>query len=217
LSERFADERLQIQVGDLFEEAESLATALEAVLLVVPGAEVRGEQVTALVRSSALSVLVVRPAAVGTAVVAATALIDVRYPVLRRAAELGRRFRSRLFAVHTVRTHASRRSRTFARSALQLRKQQQRLEAIRARLKHATQEFTSNADPILALGPDPVDAILREARACDAKLVVVGTSRRSRLHRAIRPSVAARLIDRALRSVLVMPIGGRAGGSGHAR
>jgi nucleotide-binding universal stress UspA family protein len=122
----------------------------------------------------------------------------------RRAAELGRRFRTRLIAVHTVRDHTRRRPANFASSAAQ---RQQRLEVIRTRLVRATKALASSADPILALGPDPVDAILREARACNARLVVVGTSRRSRVRRALRPSVAARLIDRAARSVLVTPIG----------
>jgi nucleotide-binding universal stress UspA family protein len=204
LSERFVDERVHMQVGDLFEAATEQADDLGAALLMVPGSEASGPQITALVRHSGLPVLVVRPTPVGTAIVAATALIDLRYPVLQRAAELGRRFQTRLIAVHTVRDHTRRRPPGFASSAAQ---RQQRLEVIRARLAHATKALASSADPILALGPDPVDAILREARACDARLVVVGTSRRSRLRRALRPSVAARLIDRAARSVLVTPIG----------
>ena len=53
---------------------------------------------------------------------------------------------------------------------------------------------------------NPVEAILQEARVQDADLVVVGTRSKSWLARVLTGSVAARVVNRANRSVLVTPL-----------
>jgi nucleotide-binding universal stress UspA family protein len=204
LSERYVDERVYVQVGELLEAAAAQADELRAQLLMVPGTEALGSQVTRLVRSTGLSVLVVRPAGVGTAILAATDLVDLHCPVLHRMAELAGRCRTRLIALHAMPAH----SRALARGGSKTRDRQQRLEAmIRARLARAASLGSERAEPRLAIGVDPVDAILREAQTCYAGLLVVGTGARSELRRAMRPSVAARLIEEAGCSVLVTPVG----------
>jgi nucleotide-binding universal stress UspA family protein len=204
LSERYVDEHLYVQVGDLLDAAAAQADELRAQLLMVPGTEALGSQVTRLVRSTGLSVLVVRPAGVGTAILAATDLVDLRCPVLQRMADLAGRCRTRLIALHAMPAH----SRAFAPIGSKTRERQRRFEgAIRGRLVRAASLVSERAEPRLAIGVDPVDTILREAQTCYAGLLVVGTGARSELRRALRPSVAARLIEEARCSVLVTPVG----------
>jgi nucleotide-binding universal stress UspA family protein len=204
-AERFADEALYVLRGDLFETALALAKELDAALLMVPGREVAGSEITALVRSSGMPILVVGSAVTGTSVLAATDLRDMHYPVLRRAAAIGRRLRLRLVALHSVSRGVWMRTARLSRLRAPRRAgvHHTRLRLLRA--VHAV--ATPLAEAVLALDRDPVEAILREARECDACMVVVGTHARSPFRRAVRRSVAARLIDRAQRSILVTPLG----------
>jgi nucleotide-binding universal stress UspA family protein len=138
LSERYVDEHLYVQVGDLLDAAAAQADELRAQLLMVPGTEALGSQVTRLVRSTGLSVLVVRPAGVGTAILAATDLVDLRCPVLQRMADLAGRCRTRLIALHAMPAH----SRAFAPIGSKTRERQRRFEgAIRGRLVRGESRF----------------------------------------------------------------------------
>lgn len=75
-----------------------------------------------------------------------------------------------------------------------------------ARLSQASQKLAADARAVIRNEVNPVDALLREAREHDADLVVVGTRRRGWFECFRARSVAAQVVNRAKRSVLVMPL-----------
>jgi nucleotide-binding universal stress UspA family protein len=60
--------------------------------------------------------------------------------------------------------------------------------------------------PVVRVEIDPVFAILEEARRQDVDIVVVGVHERSRLERLLHGSIAAGVVQKTERSVLVTPI-----------
>jgi nucleotide-binding universal stress UspA family protein len=87
-----------------------------------------------------------------------------------------------------------------ARATSSLRRQQ---------LSLATQQFMQAADIVIADELDAVDAILQQAHRQNADLIVVGTRSHSWLSRTLIGSVSTELVDRAIRSVLITPLGER--------
>lgn len=185
-------DQVLIRHGARLHEAYRAASELRAALIVMPRQRgVSGRDVAWLATMAGAPVLVARPATRGDAVVAATDMRDPGYPVLRQAAEWCQRLESTLVCVHnTGGSPAS--SSPGARSAIDL--------------LQAALTFGRDAEGIVARRADPVEAILGEARAREADLVVVGVRPRTWLDVFSSRCVASRLVDRARRSVLVTPI-----------
>jgi nucleotide-binding universal stress UspA family protein len=80
-------------------------------------------------------------------------------------------------------------------------------EARRERLLDVASLLPIPSTPVVRSEMDAVDAILGEAATIRAELIVVGTHYRSWWERALSVSVAAEVVGRAKRSVLVTPIG----------
>jgi nucleotide-binding universal stress UspA family protein len=75
-----------------------------------------------------------------------------------------------------------------------------------ARLNAMNDNIDANAEAVVTGEPEPAEAILREARARDADIVVVGTHPKNWFSRIVSGSVAVDVVNGAKRSVLVMPL-----------
>ena len=166
--------------GDLRHAATRVSGALAPRLIVVPRGElVRPSDAIDLAHACGAPVLVARPAAGNDTVLAASDLRDPRASVVRMAAEVALHFGAPLLVLHNAERGSSAAS---------------RLGEVLARLDVA-------ADGVLVSSPSTTDALLGAARARDVDLLVVGSHRA-----ASRAGVAAEVLERARRSVLVLPL-----------
>ena len=203
LGEDFDHDRLSIRVGGFAEEVELHAEQVSADSIVVPTGQLTGAQVTALARATRRSVWVVHPQrGESSTIVAATDLASRDYPVLESAGLLSERLHVPLIAVH----HAPRSLIARAMSALRdgrraLREARLRkieLEQIRAGL--------GAAGAVLLRENDCASAIIAQANRAGADTIVVGTHVRRPVARVVHRSVAVTIVNRAGRSVLVLPV-----------
>lgn len=196
-------EHVAIAHGELVEQAAAYAATLEASLIVVPAREGRlGKTVTALASAAGVPVLVAHERAGKPAIVAATDLREGDYPVLRKAASLGQRLEARLVAVHNVGSAALGATPVWAVGA----PRPPLAQASRAEeLAAAARGLPIDAETIVLDELSSADAILAEARAHDADIVVVGTRRRGWLD-DLAGSVAIEVVNRAACTVLVLPL-----------
>ncbi len=201
-----AVERFSIAHGNFVEHVAGQAAELDAVLIIVPPREGRmGRTVTSLASTSGVPVLVAREATHDETIVAATDLESEGYPVLRRAAQLGQQLDAPVIALHNVNPVSFVGGIGDAWPMMVLPGGPVR-EARSARLSQISESLPVDASAVIRNEVNPVDAILGEARRHDADLVVVGTRRRSWFDRLVTGSVAAQVVNRAKRSVLVTPL-----------
>jgi nucleotide-binding universal stress UspA family protein len=216
VGDELAGRCLHVATGEFVTEVAKHAFELGAQLIVVPPRKRMGTVVTRLARAAALPVLVARTATAHQTIVAATDLRDGDYPVLRKAAELGARLRASVVAVHNV-TPVSLFVNPESGWPVTLLRTAGAAAASELRLARVLSRLQLNAGSVLADAVNPVDAILREASARDADLVVVGTRPRSWFSHLAGGSVAAQVVDRACGSVLVSPLAGFAAAQPTAR
>ncbi len=154
------------------------------------------ELVTKIATRARVPVLVVRsPVSDGPALVA-TDLQDPSYPVLRRADDLISETRSRI-ALHVLEGAADRSS------------AEDRLH----RLHSATAALARPTDAVFATGETVAAAIVEEARARHADVVVVGARWRPGANLTFDTDVCTEIIRTAPSSVLVTPLPRRGGWS----
>jgi nucleotide-binding universal stress UspA family protein len=208
LGSRLPNGRLKLTAGDFFEEVGERAKHLSASLIVLSpqGAHARhGRQVTRLVRSINVPVLVAREAGTRELIVAATDLRSQAVPVLHRAAEFSQRLGIPLIAVHNLNPGLLVAGPEMA-VQLTLQPDSPVSGQRRQRLLDAARGLSVESEAVLRNELDPAQAILDEARARDADLIVVGTRGRTWFERLLTSSVSAQIISRATRSVLVTPV-----------
>jgi nucleotide-binding universal stress UspA family protein len=197
--------RVTIVQGDFLPVVASRAARAEAGLIVVPPSTERmGSLVATLAGKSGVPVLVARESRSEATIVAATDLLTEGYPVLGEAAALGLHLDAPVVAVHSVNPLSAvmaGASRTWPVPAVGAHPGS---EADCARLAAASAELPVETRSVIRHEMNPADAILDEARARDANLVVVGTRRW--FEHALVGSVAAQVVNRAKRSVLVTPL-----------
>jgi nucleotide-binding universal stress UspA family protein len=197
--------KFSILRGDFVTQIAHYVQEVDAQLLLLP---TRGENVSKLV--TALSVRTRTPVIVSRApctihtIIAATDLRGSEYPVLRFAGDLGRRLDSDIVAVHNLDPQPLAGQVKRGDAGDVLRGEPGRAARLE-RLRRVSQRLLAPVQPVVRDDADAVDAILDEARARDAHLIVVGLRRGQRRER-FTSSVAARVIDLAQRSVLVVPI-----------
>jgi nucleotide-binding universal stress UspA family protein len=200
--------RLRVRRGGFVAEVAAHAAEIGADLIVMPPCEGRfGAMVTELAREAHVPVLVARFARSNEVILAATDLEDTEYPVLREAARLSEHLHAPMVAVYNV----SPRSvviRAAAPPRSTLSSNEEVTETSHRLLDQASESVYLDAETVVARAVSPVDAILREARSRDADLVIVGTHPRSWFDRLVGGSVAAQIVNRAWRSVLVTPLDG---------
>jgi nucleotide-binding universal stress UspA family protein len=210
LAESLPGQRLRIRTGDFIEEVSDRATELQAALIVLaPSVEHLGTTATTLAQASSRSVLVARTSAPQAPVLAATDLDDEEDWVLKRAVELGVQLEAPVVAIHNV----SSSSMTFGVQNPALGTAMYDPAWLSRRDGHTSQPTAQSEALISAVmanvAPvDPVDAIIAQARAHHAQAIIVGTRSRAWLDRFIEPSLAAQVVNRSQRSVLVTPLTG---------
>jgi nucleotide-binding universal stress UspA family protein len=204
LPQRLLGKQLRIRIGDFVDEAAKRAEELDAALIVLPPSTGRlGITATTLARVAARPVLVTRTFPPLAPLLAASDLEDDDFWVLQRAVELGAQLGSQVVAVHNIgwsSTPFGPASPCFA-TALP---HPAAFETRQSRLAHATQRLKRPIMTVLANEVDPVGAMLEQARVHRAT-IVVGTRSRSWLERLIGGSVAAQVVNRSDRSVVVTP------------
>lgn len=191
-------DRVQVRRGALVEQAAAHASELRSDVIVLAPYETQcGTDVTELVHKSGLPVLVARAASASKVILAATNLDDPHFPVLAAASELAARFGSEVVAVHSVDPLSGMVCEGVASPIVRVddtvaEKCAELLASVSPPLGPATRLVVSHE-------ANPVSAILYEARARDADLLVVGTSPGSQW-------VATQIVDRVRSSVLVVPL-----------
>jgi nucleotide-binding universal stress UspA family protein len=200
-----AVEQVAIVHGDFVEQAAAHAASTGACLIVVPPSSARiGRMVTSLACAASVPVLVAREALGGRTIIAATDLRKLGYPVLWKAAELGRRLQVPMIAVHNVDLQPL----TTPDMAWILRvpRPVTLLDGPAERLARVAAQLPVDTETVVRSDDNPADAILDEARTHDADFVVVGARRRTWYDRPLFGSVASRIVNRGERSVLVLPL-----------
>lgn len=200
--------RFQTTEGDFVETTVMVAAELGAELIVLPPLPRNGGDAAAQVAHAArVPVLVARPGRSQNTVVAATNLRDSRYPVLRHARSVSSMLQADLILVHNVEPAMMIPTPEVATLWLDamprtdVAAQTQRLATVAESMPHCV-------GAVVKCEANTAQAILEASRSCDADLIVVGVARRySRWERLLRTSVAARVADRAYRSVLLFPVG----------
>jgi len=192
VEQRLPVRQLRTRIGDFVDQVVVRATELNAGLIVLAPSTGRvGPTATAVARASSRAVLVSRRSPRLTPLLAASDLEDQDFWVLRKAAELSARFGTPIVALHNVSCLPG--------VALSPH------ESPARRLTRALAALPSPGLPVLTSELDPVDAIFDQARAHDANSIVVGVRRRPWLERLIRHDVAADIVERSDRSVVVVP------------
>jgi nucleotide-binding universal stress UspA family protein len=177
--------------------------------LIVIGTDraILGTEVTALARAVGMPVLLLREldATVAPRILAATDLTCPQYPVLRKAAQLARGLAAAaLLAVHNVDPVVG--AAPFATWPGASLPEGGAVRSRRLQLSEASRRLAVELDGVITSDPDPIQAIVREAHAQQADLIVVGTRRVGILDRLLSRNVAAGVVNRARSSVLVTPL-----------
>lgn len=201
LLEPLPDDRLIVEEGDAAQVAAAVAERL-GVAAVVLGAAGDGRTATEVACRARVPVLVARRVRQG-AIVAATDLEDVRYPVVRQASDLAGQLDERATFVHNVPPGPGL---GLNAAGLGLVPEEEILAEYSGRLRAIARLLPIAADVAVLSRPSAADAILEIAAEADADLVVVGAHARSWFGRLLSPGTAEVVVDRAGRSVLVLPL-----------
>ncbi len=198
-------ERFAILHGELVERVAVYAREADAKLILIGAEDDQGAVVTRLVATTGVPVLVSRTPAKNHTIVAATDLRHPDYPVLQFAALLGRQLESHVIAVHNLGLAAPLQQARAEGSgaAPAARAHAEQLD----RLRQVSEQFQPSIRAVVRQESDPVDAILEQASAEEADLVVVGARARAWFEGSGRDGLAGTVIHRARRSVLVIPVG----------
>lgn len=197
---------LEVRTGDFEAVLVERARAVGASLVVVPGTGPRvGTVATSVARELRTPVLVARRHRRSDLILAASDLSDARFPVLHAAAELAGRLDAPLVAVHNV-APPPRLDTPDPLRAVALEVSAAVASERRDTLAAAVASLEVSAEVVVANERSDDEAIVHAASARQADLVVVGTRRPSLLRRLFRGELAAHVVQRALRSVLVLPL-----------
>lgn len=196
--------RVLVRRGNFVDAVVQHTQSANVELIIVPRFRRVGALATELARRSGVKVLVAREPARRRSILAATDLASDGFPVLQQAARLGLALQAPLTAVHNVdpllvADRAPVRLAPGAATALAGAQRQ-------VRLADAVRSLPVATTPVVRVEIDPVFAILEEVQRQDVDIVVVGVHERSRLDRLLHGSVAARVVQKTQRSVLVTPI-----------
>lgn len=194
--------KVLVQEGPFVEAVVEYARSAEVELIVVPRQV--GALAPKLASRTGVKVLVAREPGPRNAILAATDLASPGFPVLEQAARFGLALDATLTAFHNVdplmvADRAAARLAPGVATALTGAQCQ-------VRLADAVRSLPLAATPVVRVEIDPVYAILEEARRHDVDIVVVGIHARSPFERLLRGSVAARVVRKSQRCVLLTPI-----------
>lgn len=218
LHDDIAGDDLAVRSGTFVEQVAIYASEIGAELIVVsPSYAALGGTVTSLAHAANTPVLVACAATTSQAIVAATDLEDADDRVIWVAAELGHKLGAPVIAMHNVNPmSAPEATSSDAQWPVTVVATGSATTERMRRLSHASARLHIDTVTLVASQHSPVDAILQAAHARDADIVVVGTHVKSWLGRVLNSSIAAQLVDRARRSVLVTPLDGFTTGVAYA-
>ena len=199
---------VELRFGKLCEVASQAATEHCADLVVLsPDAGGTGSVASTIAECTRVPVLVARDPHPDGPIVAATNLIDRRYPVLTASRDLARTLHKRATFFHNAIPippggyfAAIGAGVPMGRPGSDIGMAHQPLARLRA-LTDGT-----DANVVVARSPATLDALLAVARERDADIVTVGQRRRSWLARLMGRGFTRELVDRCPRSVLVIPV-----------
>jgi nucleotide-binding universal stress UspA family protein len=203
LSKQVPTERLRVRAGSFIHEAAACARELPEPVIVLPPSIARaGATATTLASASSRAVLVVRPPARTPTVMAASDLEKDDTEVVERAVTLGSQLGGTVIAMHNMGCAGWAVPIGSPVLAAAISGPDVALaDLTRARIVERLSPFST----IVTSEVDSARAIVEQARVHRVDTIVVGTSARSRLERFFAPSVAAEVVTRADRSVLVTP------------
>jgi len=192
--------------GAFAQRATSYARYVRARMLILSGrSSGAGRVALRLAHDTGAQVLIARGQDSVAPILAATDLLDPRYPVLRSAAELARTLGQPLVTFHNV-DPLSIMSGPAAPSNRGLLPGATSTVAPRESLASVSRILNIEPSPILRMESDPVHAILDEAAVCDASLIVVGTRPCSWWRLLMSDHISERVGSLADRAVLVTPV-----------
>jgi len=198
--------RVVVLGGDFVPAAASCARYIRARLLVMsPDSQKVGRLAIALARASGTQVLVARGEERGSPILAATDLQDPAFRVLRSAAEIAHIFKQRLIAFHNVDPLSVVSGRAVTSTGVMLTGGVPKATR-RESLVSVSRSLQIDANPVLGAALDAAQAILDEAEARDAGLIVVGARASPWWRRLTSEHVSARVASQADSAVLVTPI-----------
>lgn len=188
--------RIAVRAGEFVTEIARRARELRTALISLPPMQGRsGSIVAALARCAGVPVLVTRGPGAPRRFLAASDLRDESYPILRKAAELAGEVAADVSLLHDLGDpHAA--------------EPAARGESQRQRLLGAARRWLPTGNVVVTRENDPARAIVSHAAQNDLDTIVVGTRPRPWLARGMAQTVAARVVEAADRSVLVVPIEG---------
>lgn len=206
-----ADDALLLAYGSLVGCATAMAIALEAQIVVVSETDcLSGHDITAIVDGAGVSVLLSRTVRPANVVIAATDLRSDDMPVIRKGAALAQSLGARLSVAHNVEPlppppmFGSPDGMIHQASVPPAEATRRRLRV--GALDRALAMVGSEAEPHVLARADTTDALLEVALDQNADLLVVGHRRRSWLSSIFGTSVANKVVDRSVRSILVVPV-----------
>jgi nucleotide-binding universal stress UspA family protein len=189
-------ERLIPGAADIVEEAALRARERGVDWIVMPDVhDGCGRSATALARASGCPVLVARAPTSRSTLLVATDVSEDLYTISSRAAALAEALHAPVLAFHDVGFRVPElSSRVNALTDAWAQIQVERLEA-------GGHQRLPELEVLLAHGTDRVETILQQARREDAEIIIVGVSEAP----DSETDFAAEVVDRAIRSVLVVP------------
>lgn len=189
--------RVIVAQGDFVVQSTRRAK-LNGVGLITVSREVQqcGALVTALARAAERPVLAPSNLVEGRPILAATDMRDPRYPVLWRAAQLAGELHASVVAFHNIAPASSSREPG----------QDSAARSSRERLLDVASVLPTSTSAAIGNERDAVRAILDEAAAIGAGMIVLGTRYRSWWRRVLCGSVAAEVTERSKLAVLVTPM-----------
>lgn len=198
---------LEVVHGSATDLGIQIANASEPIVVVVDPA-FGTKNVCRMVDTLQVPVLVAREARPAGGLVAASDMLNLRFPVL----SLGREY-ARALARCVTFFHNAEPTPVFLADPMagpgsysgMLELQEEVATAKLARLRNLAGN-DDDVDVILARAPSTVTAILALAQERDADVVVVGHRPRSRLSRLLGRGVTRHIVDRSRSSVLIVPI-----------
>ncbi len=197
--------RVLVRRGDFESTVVDVAADIGADLIVLPPAEGHdGHRVTFISTRAGVPVLVAREVMSSEAVVAATDLRDLRFPVVSQALEIAARLGASVVAVHNVSAQEADDA-CAGDPRFRLVGMIGEIERRRRRLVDLAEAMSADMGPVVVSRPSPTEAILQVARARDADLVVVGTRAVAEMDQDVVDGTAAAVVESSRRSVLVLP------------
>lgn len=211
-------EQVLVAEGNAIDEIVAAAIKLDADLIVMglsragelgPRVDLTANRISTVVCRSRKVVLVARPNAATTHILAASDFTDAEYPALHYASLLADWLDVELTFLHHVNPSQASFTALSCAALLQSRPPDLtclRSQAARARIDRLAAHFGTGIETVVTEGDDTAGKILAEAAIRKADILVVGAHGTSFIQRWLHHPVGIELIEQATASVFVVPL-----------